>query len=330
MNEVLILDVGHGNAAIVKHDGQTVVIDAPLKDHLIDALTHEGIDRVRLAIASHSDSDHCGGFIGLLLDPKIVVEELRINPDATRQTKGVRRKFWDDLKVAWLCAKEMHGTKLHVELTDHTTDDISFGSLRLEVLYPPPELAIGGVGSLSTSGKTVTPNAMSVVIRVVIDGVPLVLLPGDMDAVALAYLNTRKIDLFAHTLVFPHHGGIPEGASTTAGTSQFVSDLMKSCNPSTVLFSIGRGLHKTPRPEIIEAIRLTSPAAHIGCTQLSSQCAADELLPNDSHLSSRYGAGRLAGTCCLGTSALTAEGLELTTKQLHQDAIAHLAGRLCQ
>jgi beta-lactamase superfamily II metal-dependent hydrolase len=328
MNEVLILDVGHGNAAIVKHNGQTVVIDAPLKDHLIDALTLEGIDRVRLAVASHSDSDHCGGFIGLLLDPRIVVEELRINSDATRQTQGVRRKFWEDLKVAWLRAKKMHGTKLRIELTDHATDDISLGSLRLEVLYPPAELALGGVGSLSAIGKTVTPNAMSVVIRVVMDGVPLVLLPGDMDAAALRYLIANRADLSAHTLVFPHHGGNPEGATSSTGTNQFVTDLLNSCNPSTVLFSIGRGLHRTPRPEIIKTIRKSNPTTHIGCTQLSSHCA-DELLPNDSHLSSRYAAGRLAGSCCLGTSVLTGEGVELTTKQLHQAAIAHLPGRLC-
>ena len=50
--------------------------------------------------------------VGLLLAPDIVVEELRLNPDATRETRKTKSEFWGDLKTAWKRAREMHGTRL--------------------------------------------------------------------------------------------------------------------------------------------------------------------------------------------------------------------------
>jgi beta-lactamase superfamily II metal-dependent hydrolase len=330
VNEVLILDVGHGNSAIVRHDDEAVVIDSPLKDHLVDALRLEGIDRVRLAIASHSDSDHCGGFIGLLLAPDIVVDELRINPDATRHTRKVSREFWGDLKVAWRAARDMHGTRIRTELTDQLDGDLSAGSLRLEVVYPSGDLALDGVGSAPDGGPVVTPNAMSAVVRVVLDGVPLALLPGDMDAAGLDHLVSSGVDISALVLVFPHHGGRPEGASSEAAAVEYTKKLMEACGPSTVLFSIGRGVHGTPRPEIVRAVRESGAHVHIACTQLSQRCS-DELLGDLSHLSARYASGRATGRSCLGTAVLLpASGLTSPQRGLHEAAVSLLPNRLCQ
>ena len=323
MNEVILLDVGHGNSTIITHDERVVVVDAPLREHLLDALRFERHECVRLAVASHSDADHCGGFIGLLLDPSVVVEEIRINPDATK-----RRAFWDDLKIAWKDANNRNGTRMRLELTTEVTEELSEGSLRLEVLYPPPDLALGGVGSVS-DGKKVTANAMSAVVRVVLEGKNLAFLAGDMGAAGLKYLTENDVDLSADVLVFPHHGGLPEGAGTSPQMEQFALDLLEAVKPRTVVFSIGRGLHGTPRPEIVSSIRRASPEVHIACTQLSKRCS-DELLSTSTHLAARYSAGREAGLCCLGSAVLRPGiGLAPSTRKAHETAVQLAAERLC-
>ncbi len=323
MNEVILLDVGHGNSTIITHDDRVVVVDAPLREHLVDALRLEGHERVRLAVASHSDADHCGGFIGLLLDPSFVVEEIRINPDATK-----RRFFWDDLKVAWKDAHDRNGTRLRVELTTEVTEELSEGSLRLEVVYPPPDLALGGVGSVS-DGRTVTANAMSAVVRVVLDGEKLVLLAGDMGVAGLKHLTENEVDVSADVLVFPHHGGLPEGAGKSPQLEQFALDLLEAVKPRTVVFSIGRGRYATPRPEIVSSIRRAGRDVHIACTQLSDRCA-DELLTTSTHLGARYSAGREAGLCCLGSAVLRPGiGLASPMREAHEAAIQFAAKRLC-
>lgn len=329
MNEVVILDVGHGNAAVIRHGDHTVVVDAPLRDRIVDVLRAEGVKRVRLVVASHSDSDHCGGFIGLLLAPDIVVDEFRVNADATRFTNTSRKKYWGDLKAALQWANSEQGTRLRTELTAEVTDDISLEGLRLEVLLPEALLTMDGVGAQTAAGKVITPNAMSAVIRVVLEGDPLVLLTGDMDAEGLKRLVDAGQDIKSRVLVFPHHGGLPEGAAAGAKLAAFATDLMQMCAPQTVIFSLARVGHANPRPEIVSAVRAAGAGVHIACTQLSTHCSAD-LLADDGHLSSRPASGQAKGRCCLGSAVLLpGTGLASPTRAMHEQAVAVLPARLC-
>ncbi len=68
---VLFLDVGQGDAALVKFaDGKTALIDAGKKDDFTDhgqrtiypALNSLGIESINYGFISHFDNDHCGGF----------------------------------------------------------------------------------------------------------------------------------------------------------------------------------------------------------------------------------------------------------------------------
>ena len=118
---------------------------------------------------------------------------------------------------------------------------------------------------------------MSAVIRIWSGDVPRVLVAGDIDQVGLESLRANTPDIRADVLVFPHHGGRPGRSDPDA----FTEALMKAVEAKLVVFSIGRGRYRTPRPEIVSAVLRASKEAHIACTQLSEHCAAE--LPTEAH-----------------------------------------------
>ena len=139
----------------------------------------------------------------------------------------------------------------------------------------------------------------SVVVRLARNGVPMVLLPGDIDEIGFDALLQSTPHPEATILVYPHHGG-SSGAKDEAA---FASKLCGTIKPSIVLFSIGRGKHETPRPEIIEAIRKSVPNLRVACTQLSKHCCLDHT--NDlHHLTTNFSAGREQRRSCAGTIAI--------------------------
>jgi len=97
------------------------------------------------------------------------------------------------------------------------------------------------------------------------------LLPGDMDWVGLDNLLEACPQPNARVLVFPHHGGTPHGGRER----EFARTHVPGVKPELVLFSIGRGVHNTPRPEIVAGVRAAAPSAHVMCTQLSKALRRD-------------------------------------------------------
>lgn len=322
--EVIVLDVGHGNTAIIKQDATCLVVDAPLGPGIVEALEHEQSTHVQLAIASHSDADHFGGLISLLLAPQIAVSEVRCNPDAMR-----RSDFWGDFKVAFRKARERHGTRLRTELTVESTPDLRFGDLWIEVVFPPAELALSGVGGLDEAGAPISPNTMSAVLRVGWQEEALAILTGDLDSTGLEWLVSQDCDLAAPTLVFPHHGGFPGGPRDDVALRAFARTLTERVGPQTVIYSFGRLKFLNPQPAIVAGVRDADPRAHIACTQLSQRCS-DHLLPTGHHLSDRYAAGRQRGLCCAGTLVFGPAGTQTPARADHEAVIANLPGRLCR
>ena len=54
---VSVLDVGHGNCAVVLDD-RTVVVDAGPGATLLEFLQNEGVTEVEVVLISHADEDH--------------------------------------------------------------------------------------------------------------------------------------------------------------------------------------------------------------------------------------------------------------------------------
>lgn len=149
---------------------------------------------------------------------------------------------------------------------------IIFGSTRLEIIGPSNTLALSGPGGKELpehGGRPISSNSLSAVMRVLHADVPRALLTGDLDDVGLADLERSAVDLDAELLVFPHHGGhVPQGEN-----AMFAGRLCRAVGATTIVFSLGRGKHRTPRPEIVRAVEAALPTAHVACTQLSARCA---------------------------------------------------------
>ena len=82
---VTFIDVGQGDAALIKADGKNMLIDAgpnESKDALLTSLTASGIDRVDILVGTHPHEDHFGGMddvlakypVGSIWMPKIAAE----------------------------------------------------------------------------------------------------------------------------------------------------------------------------------------------------------------------------------------------------------------
>ncbi|MCY4668551.1 MAG: MBL fold metallo-hydrolase [Rhodococcus sp.] len=284
-----ILDVGHGSATVVEDPPHVSVIDGGRGDTLLRFLAEQGITHVDTVLVSHVDVDHFGGISLLLSNTDVQVGRVLLNPDA-RETE-----LWRDFVSVMIDAKG-RGAAFELELTDASTVDLGSGNVRLDVLAPSQELAIRTANGRTTDDRQLTPNAMSAVVRIWSEGVPRVLVAGDIDHVGLESLRSNNSDVRADVLVFPHHGGRPGRSDPSA----FAEALTRAVEAKLVVFSIGRGRYGTPRPEIVAAVLRASRDVHIACTQLSEHCAAD-LPTNAPDLHAAFSRGTATNACCAGS-----------------------------
>jgi competence protein ComEC len=134
-----VLDVGQGDAILLRpRRAPAVLVDGgPPGDELAAKLRGEGVSRLGAAIVTHDQSDHAAGIaeaLGRLPISRLVYGRLDRRFLAVAHADGVRPE-----QVA-------AGTTLRS------------GSLRLEVLWPPPTL-------LAEDSRDTDPNALALVIR---------------------------------------------------------------------------------------------------------------------------------------------------------------------
>jgi len=299
--ELIVLDVGHGNCALVRDIYGTIIIDCPLGSTLMKTLRQLNIREIASVLLSHADEDHIGGVMNLLTNEDITVQHVFLNADALRKTLT-----WKNLRQALADVRKRNGTKVHIGLTTVQTGALNVGEVEIEILAPTPELAMSGAGGEDLQGNRLTANSMSAAIGLVHRAHRVALLPGDIDGVGLRNLLEDKEDLSADVLVFPHHGG---RAGTVEGEA-FAELLCRAVKPHLILFSIDRNHLVNPREEVIRGIKAVVPPAHILCTQLSRRCAAHLPDSDYSHLSELPAKGRASKSCCGGTLAIRLDGVQ--------------------
>jgi len=290
-SRLTILDVGHGNSAVLTSEGVTAVFDGGLGGSLIDFLRERGVKEVEYVLVSHADADHIAGLVGLLSSDEFIVRKIYLNPDASRTSK-----IWDDLKSVLKEARIKNGTTIFNGLSTTIPGRLAVGDYEIHVVAPTPDTALSGVGGANISGAKTSAHAINAVIRVVRGNESIALFPGDLDEAGLQEIENEKTSISANVLVFPHHGGLP--GKDAVG---FTSTLCKLVKPQVVLFSNGRGKHKTPRPEIVTTIREIVPSIYIACTQLSEWCASAPPKSTPTHLCPEPASGRERNHCCAGT-----------------------------
>jgi beta-lactamase superfamily II metal-dependent hydrolase len=307
--ELLILDVGHGNCALLRDTDGIIVIDCARGATLKDALNQYGITEITHILISHADADHVAGIVTLLTEKSIKVKNIYLNPDALKNTD-----IWRDLRVAIKDARRRGAVTTHIELTSTLSGTINVGQVNIAILAPSPELAMAGVGGNDLEGKTLTSNSMSAVICLEHDGHRLAIMTGDIDEVGLHNLQRDHGNIPADVLVFPHHGGSPgQGNAKT-----FAESLCNLVQPSLVIFSMDRDRFSNPKEDIVQGIMTAIPNVHILCTELSKQCAAAVPLTSYDHLSKlpAKGVSGRKNNCCGGSVIIRMRGNKSTYEPL--------------
>jgi beta-lactamase superfamily II metal-dependent hydrolase len=290
-----VLDVGHGNSAVISGPDGVVVVDAgPGGGDLLQYLKDERISVLDCVVLSHADEDHIRGLLGVLGEPSIIIRQVLVNANAIQGTV-----LWEDL--VWELAHQdqnealdyqpacVAGTRLHAVAPE----------VSIDVVGPAKALAGHGPGWKDAQGRVATANSCSVVVRIDVGEQPVALLPGDIDEMGFEYLEASAASLKAPILVFPHHGGHVRPGATDAVNETYTAKVLEAIEPSHVLFSLGRGRHGTPRGPIVDKVRNTG--AVVACTQLSDRCSAS--LPEKQRLDLLpvHAQGRDRRVCCAGT-----------------------------
>jgi beta-lactamase superfamily II metal-dependent hydrolase len=292
-----ILDVGHGSCVVLSSENELSLIDTGAGATLLEHLRSLSRTTVRRVLVSHADRDHVGSLLNLLSDDLFTVDEVWLNSDAFKGST-----LWTSL--TYELDEQDRAAKTSVELGIREGRSFTTGPFQVDVLAPRVRLAGLGAGSHDLEGRRLESNSLSIVCRVSVDGQPLALLPGDLDETGLAHLldQTPTPDLRAPFVIFPHHGGHVARASNSDSNALFAERFTKLVSPDTVIFSIGRGQHGTPRLEIVNAVKSVVPGVNILCTELSRLCSAESVTSGRAtHLISTTARGRNDGACCAGS-----------------------------
>ena len=319
--ELSIVDVGHGNAAVVREGDAVAVVDTAVGNALLLFLEQQKISEVDFVLLSHSDADHIGGLIGLL-SSGVRIRKVLINSDASKESE-----VWRDLIFALDDAQRAGAIEFEVGAYEAVLEVPGFSDCSMQIIGPSRALVALGVGAKDFEGRLIGTNSISAVVRVLHGEVPVALLAGDLDEVGLKEIERAGVDARADVLVFPHHGGLPGAANV----DDFVSRLIRLTSPKAVLFSNGRGKHDNPRSEVVSAVRRCSENVYFGCTQLSRGCSKADS-PSSTHLSGKFSAGAAKKGCCAGTvsCSLKAGTVHIDVQEAHTDFVqAQLPGAIC-
>ncbi len=297
--ELIILDVGHGNCAILRDTAGAMIIDCAPGPTLIEALVSFGIHEISYVLISHADEDHIAGIIALLAHKDIKIHHIYLNPDSVKQTK-----IWQALRIALQDARRRAEVDVHTELNSSLTKRLSVGEVEIEILAPTPEIVLGGSGSNDLHGHPLVSNSISVVLGFVHSSHRVALLAGDIDEVGLTNLHEDCTSANASVIVFPHHGGKP-GSGNGYKFAQVLCDIVK---PKSVVISLGRNRLSNPTDDVIQGILSICPKAHIICTQLSKRCAPVISATNPPHLLKVPAMGRACSSCCGGSIVVKMRG----------------------
>jgi competence protein ComEC len=204
---VEVLDVGQGDAILLQPArAPAVLVDGgPPGDDLAAKLADAGVERLGAAIVSHDQSDHAGGIDELL--GHFPVARLIYGAASTRLSAEAAAAGARPLRLA-------------------RGEAVSFGSLRLEALWPPPELA-------AEPPAGADPNQLALVLVARWHRFSM-LLTADAEAETVP-IDPGPIDV----LKVAHHG------SDDAGLGQ----LLDRARPRLAVISVGAGNpygHPTP------------------------------------------------------------------------------------
>ncbi len=289
---LFVLDVGHGNAAVLHDEGGTVVFDTGRGAHVARHLAEMKVKCIQAMLLSHADADHIGGAVTLLMNQALKIDEVMLNADASKGSA-----VFEQLCLALVEANERAGTRIDGRLA--TSTRLKRKGASIEILHPPDAAVLSGVGGRSKSGQRHTSNSLSAAIRVSHSVASSVLLAGDIEFDCLDGWKERAVSPTASVLIFPHHGGLP-GTIDEKEAALFGFELTRMVAPEVVIFSNHRTKFDNPREVVLAGISKVNPHTRFACTQLPERL--HQLVETDECWSLHKPAGRrgvIEGSICL-------------------------------
>lgn len=226
--ELVMIDVGQGDAILLRDGGETLLVDGggwPAGDLggrvLLPTLATLGVRRLDRVLLTHPDRDHCGGLVQIA--GYLAVAEVWTGPAV-------------DKAGATGCAAELLSLPGVRRRTAAAGARLRVGRFRIEVLHPE-----AGEKERPGSGD----NDASVVLAAEVFG-RRTLLTGDVEAAGERALVGRRRGLDCDVLKVAHHGS---RSSTTPA-------LLAAATPDLALVSAGaRNPYGHPAPDVIDRLR---------------------------------------------------------------------------
>jgi competence protein ComEC len=214
--EVHVIDVGQGDAILLRAPDATVLIDGGESNSgVVPYLQRLGVQKVDVVVATHPHADHIGGLIDVL--QQIPVD--RVVTNGQLHTTLTYERFLDAIADA--------GAE-YIEVA--RGDVIRAGSLVLDVLHP--------------ESLTDSLNDGSVVLRLTHGSVSF-LLTGDIEKVSEDQLVASGLDLRSQILKVPHH------ASRSSSSTAF----LQRVQPEVAIYCAGVGnRYGHPHDETLAAL----------------------------------------------------------------------------
>jgi competence protein ComEC len=204
---VKVLDIGQGDAILIRAAGQTVLVDTGdigTRDKLVEYIKKEGITTIDKVIITHPHADHLGGMLGILENFKVS----QIYDSGQTTTTALYRKY-----LSLVQKKEIPFTVLTAGTEIEITDEI-----KLKVFAPEkPFITESELNNNSVVTKLMYRNFS-------------MLLTGDAEKESEArMLKAYRTELKSNVLKVGHHG---------SNTSSSV-DFLKAVAPEVAVISLG-------------------------------------------------------------------------------------------
>lgn len=217
--EVVYLDVGQANAALVSSEGRHMLIDGGnVADSslLVSVLTRRGIDRLDYVIFSHTDEDHVGGLAGALSHADVGVCYGSADERNTKAFKSFKEYL------------ARQGVSITVP---SGTVEFAFGSATVTIWHIQDDPA--------------DPNDNELVVRIV-NGGDSFLFTGDIDTgLERMFLDEAGSNAQSDVLLVPHHG------SDTSSGYVFLREVY----PRYSVISVGENTYGHPTDNVLSKYR---------------------------------------------------------------------------
>lgn len=222
-----VLDVGQGDALLVRASGRSVLIDSGKKEKgegLSRALDALGISELDAFILTHRHEDHFGGSLALLKENRIrqVFVGGREGPRVPDNVSEEMDLWYEAVQKAGLRPRVISkGDRLPLSKT-----------VLLRILHPPD------------IRDTADENQNSIIIRLEASGHSLLLMGDAEEEVEKKLLDERR-SLKATGLKIGHHGA-------KRGTTR---PFLEAVRPSFALLSVGRNRYGHPAPNVLQYLQ---------------------------------------------------------------------------